>query len=186
MSRAGRKRKLGKRERNGRPQRERGTDPNEIAAQLPHRTADVYWLDSRRAIPIEKRHDAKAEHPLGRLNLVGAISDAQYDAGCRFRSDVLLYRRVLDIRKERQSVAGFGQPQASTPKELDDKQAVEILASYMNAFVAIAENIGGIWGRAAQAAVKHVVVQERELDPSVFKYLSLGLSNLIVHYGLTK
>src|ERR1044072_4488727 len=111
MSRAGRKSKAGKREKNGRIMRERGIDQNEAAGQLPHRTADVCWLAWRRGIPIEKRHDPKAEHPLGRLNLVGAITDAQYDAGCRFRSDVLLYRRVMDIRKERQSIAGFGQPQ---------------------------------------------------------------------------
>src|SRR5678816_2418182 len=131
MARQGRKRKMGKRERNGRLQRERGINQNEVAGQLPHRTADVCWLDLRRAIPIEKRHDAKAEHPLGRYHLVGAISDAQYDAGCRFRDEVTRYRRVLDIRKERQSVAGFGQPQASTPKELDDKRAVEIRRDYM-------------------------------------------------------
>ena len=178
MSRAGRKRKTGKRERNGRILRERGIDPNAVAAQLPHRTADVYWLDLRRAIPIEKRHDAKAEHPLGRLNLVGAVSDAQYDAGCRFRDEVIRYRRVLDIRKERQSVAGFGQPQASTPKELDDQRAVEIMREYMAAFEAIGS-------RTAQAAIKHIVILERELEPSLFGHLTFGLKNLIVHYDLT-
>jgi hypothetical protein len=153
---------------------------------MPHRCGNVFYLDQRRPIPDDRLHDPKAEHPLGRLNLVGAISDAQYDAGCRFRSDVLLYRRVLDIRKERQSVAGFGQPQASTPKEIDDAAAIEIMAGYMRAFEAIAEDIQGIWGRAAQAAVKHVVIQERELAPDAFKYLSLGLTNLVRFYDLTK
>src|SRR5512144_2475990 len=108
MARRGRKRKTGNREPNGRPQRERGIDRNEIAGQLKHRTADVCWLDLRRAIPIEERHNAKAEHPLGRYNLVKAITDLQYDAGMTFAGEVARYRRVLDIRKERQSVAGFG------------------------------------------------------------------------------
>src|SRR5690349_23748682 len=147
MSRAGRKRKAGNREKNGRVQRERGIDQNLAAAEMPHRTAEVCYLSLRRAIPCDKRHDPKAEHPLGRLNLVGAISDAQYDAGCRFRDEVIRYRWVLDVRKERQSVAGFGQPQASTPKELDDNQAIQIRRDYMLAFEAIGS-------RAGQAAIK--------------------------------
>ena len=122
MARRGRKRKTGKREPNGRLQRERGIDPSEVAAQLKHRTADVYWLNLRRAIPIEDRANEKAECPLGRYNLVGAINDLQYNAGCMFRREVMAYRRVLGVRKERQSIAGFGQPQASTPKELEDQQ----------------------------------------------------------------
>jgi hypothetical protein len=85
----------------------------------------------------------------------------------------------LDIRKERQSVAGFGQPQASTPKELTDDQAMEIMRDYMTAFEAIGS-------RAAQAAIKHVVILERELDPAAFGYLALGLGNLILHYDLTR
>lgn len=180
--RRGRKRKTGKREGNGRIQRERGIDQNAVAALLPHRTAAVYWLDLHKAIPADKRHDAKAECPLGRYNLVGAISDVQYDAGCMFRREVMAFRRVLDIRKERESIAGFGQPSAPTPKDLDDKRAIEIMANYMDAFNSIAINLGSYFGVAAQRAIKHVVIFERELAPDAFKYLSLGLTNLVGHY----
>src|SRR5690349_25039535 len=106
MSRAGRKRKAGNREKNGRVQRERGIDQNLAASEMPHRTAEVCYLSLRRAIPCDKRHDPKAEHPLGRLNLVGAISDAQYDAGCRFRDEVIRYRRGMDGGEKGDSVGG--------------------------------------------------------------------------------
>lgn len=90
--------------------------------------------------------------------------------------DVIQYRRVLDIRKERESVAGFGQPCAPTPRELDDKRAREIMRDYMLAFEAIGS-------RTSQAALKHVVILERELEPSLFRHLAFGLQNLISHYG---
>lgn len=178
MARRGRKRKIGKREPNGRIQRERGIDPNEVAGQLKHRTADVCWLDLRRAIPLEKRHDAKAEHPLGRYCLVGAISNLQYDAGMMFAGEVARYRRVLDVRKDRQSIAGFGQPCAPTPRELDDDQAIEIRRDYMLAFEAIGSRTG-------QAIIKHVVILERELQPDLFHYLHGALEQLVSHYDLT-
>lgn len=158
--------------------RERGIDQNAAAQQMPHRIGTVYFLDWRRKIPLDKRHDPKAEHPLGRLNLVGAISDLQYDAGCRFRNEVMRYRRVLDIRKDAQSIAGFGQPQPPTPKELDDEQATRIKREYMEAFAAIGSH-------EAQSAVKHVVVLELELDPLLFEHLDFGLGNLVKHYELT-
>ena len=146
---------------------------------MPHRNGNVFYLDQYRTIPLDKVHDPKAEEPLGRYNLIGAISDAQYDAGCKFRREVMQYRRILDCRKERQSIAGFGQPQPSTPKELTDAEAIEILRDYMEAFEAIGD-------RTCQMAVKHVVVQELELDSRVFGYLELGLSRLVAHYGLTR
>jgi hypothetical protein len=159
-------------------QRERGIDQNAVAATLPHRTADVYWLGLHRAIPADRRHDPMAEHPLGRYCLVGAISALQYDAGRMFAREVSQYRRVLDIAKDRQSIAGFGQPCPPTPRELDERQCVEIMRDYMLAFEAIGS-------RAAQAVMKHVAILERELQPELFGYLSLGLNNLVIHYDLT-
>jgi hypothetical protein len=116
MSRRGRKRKTGKRYACGKlktsdPSPEQiGELRNVLANQMPHRTADVIWLDQRRKIPERKRSEDIAEHPLGRLCLVGAITRLQYSAGMQFGRAVAAARRVLDCRKPPQSIAGYGQP----------------------------------------------------------------------------
>ncbi len=188
MSRRGRKRKAGKRYACGKLVREtpaNDVSPEQIkglrlivANQMPHRTADVIWLDQCRKIPKDKRDDDLAEHPLGRLHLVGAISRLQYDAGVAFGRDVTLAKRALDCRKPAQSIAGFGQPSPPTPRDLEDGKCIEIIANYMEAFEAIGS-------RASQMAIKHTVVLEHNLDPGLFSYLDVGLRNLVHHYGLT-
>jgi hypothetical protein len=184
MSRRGRKRKTGKRYACGKlktsdPSPEQiGELRNVLANQMPHRTADVIWLDQRRKIPERKRSEDIAEHPLGRLCLVGAITRLQYSAGMAFGRAVSMARRVLDCRKPSQSIAGFGQPSPPTPKDLDDSKCTEILADYMDAFIAIGS-------RPSQLAIKHVVVLEHDLDPGLFRHLDMGLLNLVRHYGLT-
>lgn len=185
----GRKRKSGNREKNGRLQRDPTVRPEQIAARMPHRASEVVYAEFhsgtvevkrivRSFVPIAELHNEKAESPFGRLRLVGAISEEQYLAGRQFAREVQQYRRVLDIKRDRESIAGIGQPGSPTPKELDDKKAVEILASYMDAY-------GAIGSRASQCAIKHIVIQELELGADLFRYLTLGLNNLVRHYGLT-
>lgn len=84
--------------------------------------------------------------------------------------------------RDRQSVAGFGQPSAPTPRDLSDKEAVEIMANYMDAFNSIALHLTATMGKAAQSAIKHVVILERELEPAVFSYFNMGLNNLASYY----
>lgn len=189
MARRGRKRKTGRRYPSGKLVRSTPVNdlsPEQIkglrlmvANQMPHRTADVIWLNERRPIPKDKRAADIAEHPLGRLHLVGAISRVKYDGGMAFARSVAAAKRVLDCRKPPQSIAGFGQPCPPTPKDIDGDKSAEILSDYMEAFMAIGS-------RASQMAVKHVVVLEHDLDPMLFSHLDIGLGNLVRHYGLTK
>jgi len=189
MKRGGRKRKSGKREPNGRIQRERGPNPNELAARMPHRASEVIYAEFRKGtaevsrivksyVPQSELHNEKAESPLGRLRLVGAISEEQYLAGRQFANDVARYRRAIEAKRQPQSIAGFGQPIAGTAPDLDVEQALRVINNYMLAF----ESLGS---RANQCAVKHVVIQELELEPGLFRYLDIGLDKLISHYGLT-
>ncbi len=185
----GRKRRAGKREKNGRIQRAPAVNPNVLASRMPHRASEVIYAEFKRGtaeikhivrtfIPQQELHNEKAENPLGRLRLVNAISEEQYLAGRQFASDVSKYRKVLDCKKQHQSIAGFGLPSPGSSKEIESDQAVKIMSNYMMAF----ESIGS---RASQAAVKHVVIQEMELEPGLFHYLDKGLDRLISHYGLT-
>jgi hypothetical protein len=89
MARRGRRRKFGPRNRSGdlaRTNSESKFDFRALAALQPHRV----WL------PQEKRLDQKAASPLGCLNLLGVITDAQYRAGLRYAIVVGKYRAVIE------------------------------------------------------------------------------------------
>jgi hypothetical protein len=94
MARRGRKRKIGLRHPGGelvRPQ----FDMRGLATLQPHRV----WL------PQEQRLDQKAGSPLGCLNLLGVLSDAQYLAGIRYAVVVGKYRAVIETPR---ATAGAG------------------------------------------------------------------------------
>jgi hypothetical protein len=94
MARPGRKRKIGPRHPGGdlvRPQ----FDARSLATLQPHRV----WL------PEEKRMDQKAASPLGCLNLLGVLTDAQYLAGVRYAVVVGKYRAVIETPR---ATAGAG------------------------------------------------------------------------------
>src|SRR5690242_810276 len=82
----GRKRKAGRRYKSGQRVQEKGITPAQVAATMPHRAG----------LPADRRHDQKAESPLGALNLIGALSVVQYDAGLKYRDIVRRYRAVID------------------------------------------------------------------------------------------
>lgn len=88
--RAGRKRKIGAREKNGRLQRRGKAEVLEeavrVARAMPH----------RRRLRSNDRIDARAESPLGRLNVRGAISAGEYAAGETFAAIVGRYRAVIE------------------------------------------------------------------------------------------
>jgi hypothetical protein len=187
--RTGRKRKSGKREKNGRIQRVRDEDQNQLAARMPHRASEVIYAEFidgtaeikrivKSYIPLTELHSEKAENPLGRLRLVGAISEDQYLAGREFGKDLIRYRRIIDCKRDPQSIAGFAEPCAKMPSEPSADEATKCLTRYMLAFEAIGS-------RSSQLAVKHIIAQERDLAPGLFKYLVNGLTRLVKHYNLT-
>src|SRR5260370_13274864 len=94
MARRGRRRKIGLRHPGGDLVRPR-FDVRSLATLQPHRV----WL------PEEKRMDQKAASPLGCLNLLGVLSDAQYLAGVRYAVVVGKYRAVIETPR---ATAGAG------------------------------------------------------------------------------
>jgi hypothetical protein len=186
--RAGRKRKSGRRHPCGKLI-QKPADQNQLASRMPHRASEVIYAEFHAGtveikkviksyVPLTELHSEKAESPLGRLRLVGALSEEQYLAGREFAKDVMRFRRIIECRGQSQSIAGFAEPAAARPREMDEEEALKGMTKYMLAFAAIGSH-------AAQRAVKYVVCQEEDLAPEHFKYLQMGLDKLIAHYGLT-
>lgn len=163
---AGRKRKPGRRERNGRL--ERTVDPRLIAAQMPH----------RRELPPGLRHDQKAEDPFGRLNLASFVSDLQYDAGVKFRAIVRRYRAVLRSPSPNPPALTLDGLKYGEPI-ISDEEAIRRRDEYQRAFEAIN-------GHRQRVILNSVVIFDKPLDRTELPQLCAALNDLVVHFGLTR
>lgn len=143
MSRAGRKRKLTTREPNGRPQRE---------ACRPHRQRVTQWA----AIMNEPRLGSQ----LGLLNLVGKITQAEYEAGLAYRDAREAYQRAMGFPathargQDLNAVHGLAiQPDDDTQREMRERTEKR-LVSMENA----------IGGHMTLAAVQWVCGEDRAYE----------------------
>lgn len=167
--RKGRKRRIGAREKNGRAQRDRGTDPKTIAAGHPHRSE----------VPEAVRHDPKAESVMGRLCLNGWITDEQYQAGVKYRDIVMRYRAIIDAPRESVSMSGVIVGPWGGGMILEAEEVERRKSNYNAAF----EWLEMRSGNAGCRAVAHCAVHERiGFTPS---HLKSGLDALVEHFGLT-
>lgn len=166
----GRKRRQNvKRQPNGRPSPEKGLDPRAVAQLMPH----------RRLVPADVAHDPKAESLLGRLCLNGWITEAQYDAGKRYRDIVIRYRAVIDAPKpDERSLSGVIVGPWGGSGAMDDEEAVRRKAMYDAAFIAVSDS----GQRAARAVARCAVHDRREFE---LVDLRCGLSALVLHFRLT-
>lgn len=177
MTFSGRKRAYVEREPNGRAQRQRPhTEVDTIAELQPHRMC----------LPPELRMDAKAGTKFGRLNLLGALTDDQYDAGQRFAKIVLLYRAVIAPPAHPHSldigaIKGRG--------NIDDDECEARKIAYNWAFEALGRTkmpdgsqSSGI-AHLAQRAVSAVAVHDEDCPTSI-EYLRAGLDALAQHFGI--
>ncbi len=170
MARSGRRRKSGPRHRSGELLRPH-FDFRQLAALQPHRV----WL------PEEKRPDQKAASPLGCLNLLGVLSDAQYRAGVRYALVVGEYRAVIEAPR---ATAGSGRGYGCT----GDAHCGRELASpcecrqrkerYDAAFAAVLEA-----GQRAARAVARVAVYGEPCPRGALADLKRGLDALGKHFG---
>lgn len=166
----GRKRKPGKRWKNGNIVTARNLDPKVIAAGMPH----------RQAAPAEVRHDPKAVTPFGSLNLKGEITDLQYDAGIRYRDVVLRYQSSINApRKDAPSLSGalMGITGGSF---MSDEEAQRRKDRYDDAFEMLERDAGN---HGARAVARWCIYDgdDRPVDD-----LIRGLNVLVVHFGLTR
>jgi hypothetical protein len=170
MARGGRRRKQGPRYCSGAIVREK-FDFRALAALQPHRV----WL------PEAKRLDQKAASPLGCLNLLGVISDAQYRAGLRYAVVVGKYRAVIETPR---ATAGSGRGY-DCPGDLacgqNAREACECRrrkALYDAAFAAVLDA-----GQVAARAVARVAVHGEPCPQGALAALKRGLDVLARHFG---
>lgn len=166
---AGRKRNLVPREKNGRARREKGIDPNAIAQLMPH----------RRLVPANVAHDPKAECILGRLCLNGWINEAQYQAGVKYREIVGRYRAVIDAPRGEVSMSGVIVGPWGGGGILTDDEAKRRRDDYNGSFEAMMEFAGYRQARD----VAHVIHDRPQFT---LRMVKSGLDALAAHYGLTR
>jgi hypothetical protein len=173
VERRGRKAKPGKRYPSGDIVQQREVmEARVIAFRQPH----------RQEAPESKRDDPKATWPLGILNLIGRVTDVQYQAGVYYGGDVRRYRAhyLADVPDPSpSSIAGFMQPSHSGGRgEID---VADIKKKYESAV----EAVMGAGQRAAKAVARMAVFGER-CPIGLEHHLILGLDKLVLHYGLTR
>jgi hypothetical protein len=170
MTRRGRKRKLGFRHPSGELVRPH-LDLRGFATLQPHRV----WL------PESKRMDQKAASPLGCLNLLGVLSDAQYLAGVRYALVVGEYRAVIEAPR---ATAGTGRGY-DCPGDLQCGRRRDHPCEcrrrkerYDAAFVAVLEA-----GQRAARAVARVAVYAEQCPRGALAELKRGLDALVRHFS---
>ncbi|CAB4171875.1 hypothetical protein UFOVP1349_5 [uncultured Caudovirales phage] len=173
VSRAGRRRKQGNREPNGKPQRVYINHKAQVASQ-PHR---IVVAESFRAFP-------EAGSDFGCLMLNKHITPAQHEAGRRYAMDATAYRAQI-LGAPSPDPRGCDPLRASGGgAEVKPEVARAIRDAYNRAFEAV-NNAGN---RAARA-VKEYAVFGKKLDVAdgySLKLLILGLDRLVLHYGVDK
>jgi hypothetical protein len=169
MARRGRKRKIGLRHPSGELVQPR-FDARGLVTLQPHRV----WL------PEAQRMDQKAASPLGCLNLLGVLSDAQYGAGIRYAVVVGNYRAVIETPRA-MSGAGRGY---DCPGDLTcgrDGAPCECRKRkerYDAAFLVVIEA-----GQRAARAVARVAVHGEPCPRGALADLKRGLDALAQHFG---
>jgi hypothetical protein len=171
MARRGRKRKIAPRHPGGQLVQPR-FDMRSLVTLQPHRV----WL------PEEKRMDQKAASPLGCLNLLGLLSDAQYVAGIRYAVVVGKYRAVIETPRAMSGAGrGFDCPgdlacgRDGAPCECRQRKV-----RYDAAFLAVIEA-----GQRAARAVARVAVHGEPCPRGALADLKRGLDALAKHFGCT-
>ena len=169
MAWRGRKRKIGHRHPGGELVRVQ-FDIRELATLQPHRV----WL------PEEKRMDQKAASPLGCLNLLGVLTDAQYAAGVRYAVVVGKYRAVIETPS---AISGTGRGydcpgdlncgRVGAPCECRRRKE-----RYDAAFAAVIEP-----GQRAARAVARVAVHGEPCPRGALSDLKRGLDALAKHFS---
>jgi len=176
VGRAGRKRKLGTRYASGDLIPQPRMSRELIAAMQPHRR----WL------PESLRTHPKAESYFGQLNLIGALTDDQYEAGRRFADVVMKYRTVIGAPKAHPSSVSGEFVRGSVG--LDETECAARKQAYEWAVESFAKvELDGKRtpgnSQLAMKAVSRVAVYNEDCPTSV-DYLLAGLDSLARHFGI--
>lgn len=176
VTRKGRKRKAGGRKPSG----------DLIARPVDYRSIAALNPD-RRCLPISQRLSEKAGTLLGRLNLVGQISDGEYEAGTRYQRIVAQYLQMANaprLSQMRPLVKSDIDPDAVSMSVFlvheDRDQA--ITDRYMRAYEAVSESAG----RSGHMAVNRVAIDNHGIFPEHVIHLRKALCGLEVFFGISR
>jgi hypothetical protein len=160
-----RDRRLSRKQRDRARQNVRRVTNDTLMAMQPH----------RRDLPIDTRLSPKAITTLGQLNLQRRITDAQFEAGERYRTIVNSYRAVIG------SIDPLCQPKPGRGVVLSEAEAERRTKAYNDAYIAVFSA-----GQDAAKWVRRVAIYDETCPISAFPSLTCGLFALAVHFGLTK
>lgn len=166
-----RKRKIGRREPNGRIQR----------SHEPANAAPFAERMRRYGLSEKDARDQKSSTVIGRMYLNGELTEAQYEAGAKLATDSADYARCL------QSPRGMGIAETLTGSG-DEEAAARYVAKVKRAYEGARDVLkrlqerDGLRGTTIFDAVRFVVEQDLEL-PHLFPGLRIGLTELAAYYG---
>jgi hypothetical protein len=168
----GRKRKPVRREKNGRA----------IRGPIPDQRAHALDWPSRSHLPAKDRLSEKAATPLGGLNILGVITNEEYEAGRRFAGIVMQYRAVIEAPNPAPGGNDHGGRGFIDEAESERRKSAYD-GVYEQGFNAI-ESRSLRW--AARKWVKDVAVYDESCPGGLpMEALKLGLSTLATYFGLT-
>jgi hypothetical protein len=172
---AGGRAKIGRRYPSGRLVPDKGPDDKLRVSRQPH----------RRDLPPDARPSEKAESPLGRLNLMGIITDEQHDAGVRYAALIGAYRAVIDAPRGTGTRGtgrlGRGFRCGAETCDPEDCECLRREERYESAHAALLKA-----GRNAVRAVERVALHGEAIATGDLVAIYIGLSALCGHFGLNR
>ncbi len=165
--------------RHGKKRRKRATGCRTATGRICRKPVDYRAQAAaqphRRHLPEALRLSEKAGSVIGCLNLIGRISDHEYEAGRRYSVIVGAYHSVIGCPT---AMSGGGRGQGCTGEANCDPCECRFLTNrYMRAYEAIPN-------RKAHMAINRIVVGDELCDPSQLVHLRDGLNALARHFGL--
>jgi hypothetical protein len=133
-------------------------------------------------LPEKDRLSEKAATPLGGLNILGVITNEEYEAGRRFAGIVMAYRAVIEAPNP--APGGIDHQGRG---HISDDESKRRKAAYDGVYE---RGFDGIQSRplrwAARKWVKDVAVYDQSCPGGLpLEALKLGLSTLATYFGLT-
>ncbi len=184
MAKAGRKRKAGKREANGKLSR-RVVD-KQARRSIDEQSAMSVGKEARQRVHGVSAADSGTElagSVCGRLLLQGSINRQQMDAAIAHQEAYAAFHRAIDAPAQPRAV-NIGAATGGSGRDLSPEQCAKAKKRWKDAKAVLVDLDTAQRGAATTyAAIDYIVLQERFL-PHMFGDLRLGLNALARHYGL--
>jgi len=182
--RGGRKRRIGKRETNGKLSRR--IEDKQARRSIDEQSAMQVAKEARQRVFGVSEADSATElagSVCGRLLLQGSISREQLDAAIAYQETYAAFQRAIDAPAPPRAV-NIGGFSSGAPRDMSPDQCEKFKARWKAAKSVLTElDIAQRGTSVTYAACDYIVLNDRFL-PHLFGDLRLGLNALARHYGL--